>query len=64
MPLDDRVGDDEQPVAKVVEHQQGIGEQEHRVRQAEIVLGRARQPLHVVDHVVREKADSATLEPR
>ena len=62
VPLDDRIGDDEQPVTEIVEHEQGIGEQEHCVGQPEVVLGRARQALHVVDHVVREEADGAALE--
>src|SRR5207244_1049613 len=60
----DRVRDDEQAVAQVVEDQERIGEEEDRVREAEIVLGRPRQPLHVVDHVVCEVAHRAALEPR
>src|SRR5437763_1817036 len=59
-----RVGDDEQAVAQVVEDQERVREEEDRVREIEIVLGRPRQPLHVVDHVVREIAHRAALEPR
>src|SRR5438552_4105764 len=60
----DRVRDDEQAVAQVVKDQERVGEEEDRVREAEIVLGRPRQPLHVVDHVVCKVAHRAALKPR
>jgi hypothetical protein len=62
--LDHRVGDHEQSMAQVVEHEQRIREQEHRVGQPQIILSGPRQTLHVMDHVVGEKTDGAALEPR
>src|SRR4029450_8267616 len=50
--LDVRVGDHEQAVLEIVEDQQAVGEHEHRVRQPEIVLGEAGQPLDMTDDVV------------
>jgi hypothetical protein len=50
-------------MAQVVEDEERIGEEEDRVREAEIVLGAARQALHVSNHVVGEEADGAPLEP-
>ena len=64
MSLDHRVGVDQEPVPEVIEDEQGIGEEKYRVGQAEIVLSGTRQPLHVMDHVVREKTDGAALESR
>jgi hypothetical protein len=51
-------------VTEVVEDQESIGEHEYRVRQAEIVLRAAREPLHVAGHVVAEISDGAALKPR
>jgi hypothetical protein len=58
------IRDDEQPMSQVVEHQQRVAQNEHGVGQVEIVVRVRRQPLHVANHVVREKADGAALKAR
>ena len=57
-----RVGDDEQAVAQVVEHEQCVREHEHGVRQSLVVVRRGGQPFHMSDHVVPEEPDGAALE--